>query len=675
MQEYFSKVPVIDLSEDPPDGVSVKVEPIGRSPGRARHADRSAPRAKKGAPLAAAWAMSAFDKHVRYTQASADGDPDDRVVDSIEATCRLCGQSLTIRASGASSQSWTTCTRHMKAKHCLHNEAAVAQALLAVQTMGSKGGVIEKVAGLAPYKTKSDHWKRCVHGLTKFVARHNQALHLGDQPAFLEFMKTVDPRWPPISARTIGRQVARESDHIVDTYAKIFEHAMDTSSVALTSDIWSAGNQDSYLAVTAHYITDDWQMRTHTLGTNAFNEAHIAENIIKKLCGVRRQFGMRPRLTEENKDKMDEGVYAKTPERIYAYESQYDRPALTTDNGSNIAKAADSHFEWNKCICHCVHLAVGTALKTGYIRQVVRELSLVTNKVKKSPKAWGRLKKCQVECAVQATQRPSTTDALASDESEDGASDAGLVEDVSKRKEGRVLTLLKAVPTRWSSTFYSIQRALRIRDALTLFLTRHPVRRKRGGADADADADADVEESDDEADEDEDVDMDMDRSIHDLQWAELEALKEAMGPIRDVSMVLEGSNYVTCSTVLLHVVRLLYNRLVCAQSGMVFSSFAFAFRTKLLGLLDDVNQFYSWAMCSFLDGRHKELDWLQPVFEHPEHWPKVTEEYPTLRDLKKNLRHELGTMVSTSTRWFKYFPCVMSSSCSVFRSRHLVFLL
>ena len=79
---------------------------------------------------------------------------------------------------------------------------------------------------------------------------------------------------------------------------------------------------------------------------------------------------------------------------------------------------------------------------------------------------------------------------------------------------------------------------------------------------------------------------------------------------------------------------------------MAFQMFVTSFKKKLLHLVDDVNQFYSWAMCAFLDGRHKDLNWLQPIFDHWEDWPKVTQEYVALRDLRRNLRAEAVKMVS-----------------------------
>ena len=298
----FSPKDCIDLSSDPPRrrgggggggggrDVVVKVEPrdsgcVQRTKRRSTKGGKREimPRAKRGEQLAAAWAMPAFDEHVQYSRPNGRGEVE---VECISGTCRLCGKSLVIKSAN-SSASRTTCERHLVTKHKLSNEEDVQTELMKLQSMATKDGDIVRVQGLAPYKARSEAWKRCVRGLTKFVSRHNQALHLGSKPAFVDFMKTVDPRWPTISARSLGRQVASESTAIIEKYSLIFAEVLQKTNVALTTDIWSAGNQDSYLTVTAHYITEDWQMRAHTLGTQSFNEAHNVDNIMKKLCRVR----------------------------------------------------------------------------------------------------------------------------------------------------------------------------------------------------------------------------------------------------------------------------------------------------------------------------------------------------------------------------------------------------
>ena len=58
------------------------------------------------------------------------------------------------------------------------------------------------------------------------------------------------------------------------------------------------------------------------------------------------------------------------------------------------------------------------------------------------------------------------------------------------------------------------------------------------------------------------------------------------------------------------------------------------FQSKLLTLLDEVEQFFLWAVYAVLNGRKIDFDWLQSMWEQNDEWHNVTERYPSLSKLK-----------------------------------------
>ena len=56
----------------------------------------------------------------------------------------------------------------------------------------------------------------------------------------------------------------------------------------------------------------------------------------------------------------------------------------------------------------------------------------------------------------------------------------------------------------------------------------------------------------------------------------------------------------------------------------MFNRFVENFRGKLLTLLDDVKQFFFWAVAAALGGRKIGFDWLNLVWDHDGEWPNVT---------------------------------------------------
>ena len=52
---------------------------------------------------------------------------------------------------------------------------------------------------------------------------------------------------------------------------------------ALSSDLWGSRNNDSYQAITLHYVRVDFQLRMFVIGTGPFAERNTADAIADKL--------------------------------------------------------------------------------------------------------------------------------------------------------------------------------------------------------------------------------------------------------------------------------------------------------------------------------------------------------------------------------------------------------
>ena len=109
-----------------------------------------------------------------------------------------------------------------------------------------------------------------------------------------------------------------------------------------------------------------------------------------------------------------------------------------------------------------------------------------------------------------------------------------------------------------------------------------------------------------------------------------------------MSLLLEPLTEATIYNILDYFLALLYHKLGKSPKSRdpgheVFNEFVGNFQSKLLMLLDDVEQFFLWAAAVGLDGRKIGFDWLKPMWEHNDEWPNVTERYPSLSKLKAEL--------------------------------------
>jgi hypothetical protein len=58
------------------------------------------------------------------------------------------------------------------------------------------------------------------------------------------------------------------------------QEKMDSvKSVCITTDCWTSRNVDSYLAVTAHHITEDFSLTSVLIGCSLITGSHTSENL------------------------------------------------------------------------------------------------------------------------------------------------------------------------------------------------------------------------------------------------------------------------------------------------------------------------------------------------------------------------------------------------------------
>lgn len=149
------------------------------------------------------------------------------------------------------------------------------------------------------------------------------------------------------------------------------------TDVAFTCDYWTSCASDRYITMTMHWIREDWTMATGILGTSKFSDGHTAENIAAKLKDIRLTYGELPRVPGK------EEYYATRLEYL-STENFLDRPTMTTDLGSDISKGAELNeaWDWNRCICHCLHIAVATALDEPSLKHLLEIVLQLTTTLK-----------------------------------------------------------------------------------------------------------------------------------------------------------------------------------------------------------------------------------------------------------------------------------------------------
>jgi hypothetical protein len=233
---------------------------------------------------------------------------------------------------------------------------------------------------------------------------------------FNDFIQKLNPKFQCPGRSTLKKEIISEFDsrrnHVVNFVKNI------SGRCSLTTDIWSSIKNEAFIGVTLHYVTDEWKLKHFTLEVLRMTGSHTGNAIYDIL------------------DKLLEDFHLK--EKIIS---------VTTDNGSNMVLACQllkSDFDiqvptldfiHSRCICHILNLAVNAGLK--------KEETLL--------KKLRKLVKCirRTQLYLEELERL----AIAGDQ-------------IFKRP-------ILDIKTRWNSTFHMAERALSLKEDLSIIKSRN----------------------------------------------------------------------------------------------------------------------------------------------------------------------------------------------------------
>ena len=411
----------------------------------------------------------------------------------IWATCKFClyknpnVKPLGVKTKTTHCPSWTGCVKHVENRHCLHTPEEIDEAITdpkahwdnledkkarerGVETRHQGQSTLDEC--MPEYGRGSGERKRCVANLERLCVVENLPLHIGSRPGFLKFMRKWEPRWPSISKQSVTRSVEGQSEELKKDICKEMQGVAAEMHVAFTTDFWTSPTAESFITMSMHWITQDWRLKTRIMGTTFFPQQHTAANISKKLIELRLDFGVYPRAHDGRPLQSVEAI-RRSMEFYFREEPELDKPVLTSDCGSDVSAGAERErlWDWNRCACHCLNIAVQAALKEELVHECLEPLTALAARFSKSRSLWNKFKKTQMNILHREEERSD----------DEGEANFDGDEDFEVGGEGephlkRVLRLIRPVPTRWNSTYYLVKRALAFKEALVQFAARHASR-------------------------------------------------------------------------------------------------------------------------------------------------------------------------------------------------------
>lgn len=120
------------------------------------------------------------------------------------------------------------------------------------------------------------------------------------------------------------------------------------NSISLTCDVWTAphGNENSYLAVTAHWFhPDSWLMMKRTIDFKLFGYPHTGANLLKILLDVMAEY------------KIDDKVFSMSLDNASNNTNAINRMKL------RLKPILDDDFFHTRCIAHIINISVQAGLQ------------------------------------------------------------------------------------------------------------------------------------------------------------------------------------------------------------------------------------------------------------------------------------------------------------------------
>ena len=240
-------------------------------------------------------------------------------------------------------------------------------------------------------KCSSDRTTKVTKLVCEMVARDLRPVSIVEGDGFRQLINYLEPEYR-IPSHT---HITSVCHRMYQVEREKLEAELVGRHVGLTSDIWTGAATQGYITVTAHFISDSWELCSRVLLTREMRERHTGVNISKTLLEAAKEWGI-------------------TDERV---------SGLVRDNAANAILGADltgwPHFG---CAAHTLQLSVNAGLTHPTIDKATAAARKLVGHFKHSVVATTALKEKQVQLNIKQHH---------------------LIQDVS---------------TRWNSTFFMIDR-------------------------------------------------------------------------------------------------------------------------------------------------------------------------------------------------------------------------
>ena len=124
-----------------------------------------------------------------------------------------------------------------------------------------------------------------------------------ENKAFREMIKELEPCYQMPARATFRENIVPAMQEVVTSRLK--QELKTAGDVALTCDAWTSRATESYVTITAHYVSKEFEQRSAVLQTKMMPDSHTGINTAEILSSVAEKWGLQVgSLTTDNAANM-----------------------------------------------------------------------------------------------------------------------------------------------------------------------------------------------------------------------------------------------------------------------------------------------------------------------------------------------------------------------------------
>ncbi|KAL4090123.1 hypothetical protein QTP88_025022 [Uroleucon formosanum] len=177
--------------------------------------------------------------------------------------------------------------------------------------------------------------KKCVdNALLNMIVTNFQPFKIVEDTGFKQFINLLNPNYClPTRQANSKTLISLEYQKCVAKVEDLITNEAD--NVCLTTDCWTSRCNESYIAVTAHFVNKDFILKSILLECSEFSERHTAVNLSVEIRSIITKWKLEAKVV-----------------------------LVVSDNASNIKNAINTlHLRHLGCFAHTINLVVEESLK------------------------------------------------------------------------------------------------------------------------------------------------------------------------------------------------------------------------------------------------------------------------------------------------------------------------